>query len=279
MVKTLSDVPTPTVTSHSALPDQQSVSSRVESAVDWLHDSIQREAQGETPTAFQPTLTVVIPIYNEVRTVAEVIDRVAALDIEKQIILVDDGSSDGTREILSKFTGIEGFDVILHPNNQGKGAALQSGFLLARGEIVIVQDADLEYDPQDIFKVIAPILEGRSDVVYGSRYLENQTQDRSLVHRLGNWLLTQFSNWMTSNRLTDMETCYKAIRTPILRSIAIEQRRFGFEPEITAKLARRGYRILEVPITYRSRSWKEGKKIGFNDLLNTLWCIVRYRFQ
>lgn len=243
-----------------------SVTQRVEKTIDVLQNRLQ-----------PPILTVVIPVYNEAATVVSVIERVASLEVDKQIILVDDGSTDGTSEVLAAYIGRDGFEVILHPVNQGKGAALQSGFQRAQGDIVIVQDADLEYDPRDILSVIAPILDGRSDVVYGSRYLANCNQDPSMIHRLGNWLLTQFSNWMTSNRLTDMETCYKAIRRSVLQSIKIEQRRFGFEPEITAKLAVRGHRILEVPVSYRSRSWKEGKKIGVKDLINTLWCIVRYR--
>lgn len=247
--------------------------------LDRIEDAI-AELQGPQQNRFlAPAVSVVIPVFNERGTIEEVIHRVSSIDIDKQIILVDDGSTDGTREILSSYIGRKGFDVILHPCNQGKGAALQSGFQHAYGEVVIVQDADLEYDPQDILRVIAPILEGQSDVVYGSRYLKNSHQDPSVIHRLGNWILTQFSNCMTSNHLTDMETCYKAIRREILTSIDIEQRRFGFEPEITAKLSRRGHRILEVPVSYRSRSWKEGKKIGFKDLVNTLWCIVRYRFS
>lgn len=253
------------------------VAKRIEASFDWIQKAPQAEWDSHVKTG--PSLTVVIPVFNERNTVAEIIEQVAELEIDKQIILVDDGSTDGTQEVLSSYIGRKDFEVVLHPRNQGKGAALQSGFQRARGEIVIVQDADLEYDPKDILNVIAPILEGRSDVVYGSRYLANSVQDPSVIHRLGNWLLTQFSNWMTSNRLTDMETCYKAIRRTILQSIDIEQRRFGFEPEITAKLARRGHRILEVPISYRSRSWKEGKKIGVKDLINTLWCIVRYRFN
>ncbi|MFO0012516.1 MAG: glycosyltransferase family 2 protein [Planctomycetota bacterium] len=252
---------------------------RIEGAVDWLEETSHREPESTKHSLDTPALSIVIPAYNERRTIEQVIERVSALPIDKQIILVDDASTDGTREILSRYIGRKGFDVVVHPCNQGKGAALKSGFQLARGEVVIVQDADLEYDPQDILSVIAPILEGRSDVVYGSRYLMDGRQDPSAIHRLGNWLLTQFSNWMTANRLTDMETCYKAIRRTLLQSIDIEQKRFGFEPEITAKLARRGHRILEVPVSYRSRSWKEGKKIGFKDLINTLWCIVRYRFN
>jgi glycosyltransferase involved in cell wall biosynthesis len=252
---------------------------RIEDAIAQLKECDRNHSTAFPPASKRPSLSVVIPVFNERRTIEEVIARVSALDIDKQIILVDDGSIDGTREILSSYMDRKGFDVVLHPCNQGKGAALQSGFQHARGEVVIVQDADLEYDPQDILRVIGPILEGDSDVVYGSRYLKNSHQDPSLIHRLGNWILTQFSNCMTANRLTDMETCYKAIRGDVLKTIHIEQKRFGFEPEITAKLSRRGYRIFEVPISYRSRSWKEGKKIGWRDLVNTLWCIVRYRFN
>jgi glycosyltransferase involved in cell wall biosynthesis len=223
-------------------------------------------------------LTVVIPVFNEVQTIDSVVRAVQALPIEKQIVIVDDGSTDGTRQVLEQYAESPDIDVFLHLTNQGKGAALQSGFRIAAGDVVIVQDADLEYNPNDILRVIAPILEGKADVVYGSRYLDGGVQDPSWLHRFGNQVLTGFSNWMTSSRLTDMETCYKAMRRTVLTSMNIEQRRFGFEPEITAKLARRGYHIHEVPIGYQSRSWKEGKKIGIKDLFNTLWCIVRYRF-
>lgn len=261
---------------------RESVTSRLEETVGRIENVLQSVSQ---PVAFDSPasreavpLSVVVPVFNERKTIEQVIERVASLAIEKQIIVVDDGSTDGTREILARFVGRPGLEIVLHACNQGKGAALKSGFERARGEVVIVQDADLEYDPQDILKVIRPILEGQTDVVYGSRYLDACHQDPSRLHRFGNWLLTQLSNCMTSNRLTDMETCYKAIRRTVLHSITIEQRRFGFEPEITAKLARGGHRIVEVPVSYRSRSWKEGKKIGVRDLVNTLWCIVRYRF-
>ena len=201
------------------------------------------------------------------------------MDIEKQLIIVDDGSSDGTREAIAALRGNDGITVVLHEKNQGKGAAIQSGIRLATGDILIVQDADLEYDPKDILKVIKPILDGESDVVYGSRYLANSHQDQSALHRFGNACLTGFSNWMTNQSLTDMETCYKAFRRELIQGIRIEQRRFGFEPEITAKLAKKKIVIREVPISYRSRSWQEGKKIGVKDLISTLYCIVRYRFQ
>lgn len=266
---------------------RESVTDRLEETVGRIENVLQNVSQPvasyapamrEAVAPSAVPLSVVVPVFNERKTIEQVIERVASLAIEKQIIVVDDGSTDGTREILARYVGCPGLEIVLHACNQGKGAALKSGFERARGEVVIVQDADLEYDPQDILKVIMPILNGESDVVYGSRYLDACHQDPSRLHRFGNWLLTQLSNYMTSNQLTDMETCYKAVRRTVLDSITIEQRRFGFEPEITAKLARRGHRIVEVPVSYRSRSWKEGKKIGVRDLVNTLWCIVRYRF-
>lgn len=244
----------------------------LDSASQWLKDA-------QSPLISAPQLSVIIPAYNEAKTLHQVIESVLALDVRKQLILVDDGSSDGTREAIEAYCGRDGITVVLHEKNQGKGAAIQSGIRLATGDIVIVQDADLEYDPQDILKVIKPILDGESDVVYGSRYLANSHQDQSALHRFGNACLTGFSNWMTSQRLTDMETCYKAFRRELIQGIRIEQRRFGFEPEITAKLAKKKIVIREVPISYKSRSWEEGKKIGIKDLISTLYCIVRYRFH
>ena len=226
-----------------------------------------------------PQVSVIIPAYNELNTILTVVESVLALDVSKQIIIVDDGSTDGTREIISSLKGRSGIEVVLQEQNQGKGAAIQAGIEIARGDIVIVQDADLEYDPRDILQVIQPILDGETDVVFGSRYLADSHQDQSAFHRFGNACLTGFSNWMTNQRLTDMETCYKAFRRPLIQSIKIDQKRFGFEPEITAKLAKKKIRIREVPISYKSRSWDEGKKIGVRDLISTLWCIVRYRFQ
>ena len=226
-----------------------------------------------------PQLSVIIPAYNESETIRRVVDSVLDLDISKQIIVVDDGSTDGTQETIRTLQGQQGLEVVFHPRNQGKGAAIQTGIRLALGDIVIVQDADLEYDPQDILRVIQPIIDGETDVVFGSRYLSNSHQDQSAVHRLGNALLTGLSNWMTNQRLTDMETCYKAFRRQLIQSIPIEQKRFGFEPEITAKLARKKIQIREISISYKSRSWQEGKKIGIRDLISTLWCILRYRFR
>lgn len=225
-----------------------------------------------------PQLTVVIPAYNELATLSEIVERVCRLPISKQVIVVDDGSLDGTQQLIRDLADRFPIEPIFHSINQGKGAAIQTGFAAARGEIVIVQDADLEYEPEQIMQVIAPIQAGEAEVVYGSRYLASDNHHDSWIHRLGNRFLTGLSNLASGQKLTDMETCYKAFRRELLQSIHIEQRRFGFEPEITAKLARRGISIQEVPIRYQPRSWDEGKKIGVRDLFNALWCIVRYRF-
>jgi glycosyltransferase involved in cell wall biosynthesis len=253
-------------------PPSDSALQALDSASQWL-------MKVQSPRVSAPQLSIIIPAYNEAKTLNQVIESVLALDIEKQLIIVDDGSFDGTREAIEALQGRDGITVVLHEKNQGKGAAIQSGIRLATGDILIVQDADLEYDPKDILKVIKPILDGESDVVYGSRYLANSHQDQSVLHRFGNACLTWFSNWMTNQRLTDMETCYKAFRRELIQGIQIDQRRFGFEPEITAKLAKKKMLIREVPISYKSRSWQEGKKIGVKDLISTLYCIVRYRFQ
>ncbi len=233
----------------------------------------------ETFTAIRPELTVVIPVYNEPETVLEIVQRVHRLPITKQIIVVNDGSTDNTADALDQLAYLDDVEVIEHDINCGKGAALQTGFQHARGKFVIVQDADLEYDPIDIMKVIEPLRTGQCDVVYGSRYLDSAEQDPSRLHRFGNWLLTTLSNRLTGLQLTDMETCYKAVRRDVLDKIQIEQSRFGFEPEITAKLARQKVRIREVGVSYNCRSWKDGKKIGFKDLISTLCCIVRYGFK
>lgn len=231
---------------------------------------------GRESSAASVELTVVIPVYNEPHTVVDIVAKVRQLPITKQIIVVNDGSTDATSQSLIPLERSGDVEVVHHGANRGKGAALQTGFRLARGKFVIVQDADLEYDPNDILKVIEPLADGRADVAYGSRYLSADHQDPSRLHRLGNWLLTTMSNAFSGYRLTDMETCYKAFRRDVLSNIKIEQARFGFEPEITAKLARAGMRIEEVAIGYHSRGWDEGKKIGWRDLVNTLYCIVRY---
>lgn len=221
-------------------------------------------------------ISVVIPVFNEERTIQTVLARVAALPLPKEIIVVDDASTDGTRELLAQYEAAHDLHVIFKPQNEGKGAALRTGFRRASGDVVVIQDADLEYDSRDILPLVKPIVCGEADVVYGSRYLGQEPQDRSRLHRLGNRLLTGASNCLTGLDLTDMETCYKAFRRDVLRGFEIQQNRFGFEPEVTARIARRGHRICEVPVRYSARSYAEGKKIGLADLLSTLWCILRY---
>jgi glycosyltransferase involved in cell wall biosynthesis len=224
-----------------------------------------------------PLLSVVIPCFNEAATILDLIERVRRAPVgSMQIIVVDDGSSDGTREILS---GLKGDDltVLLHERNLGKGAALATGFAAAQGEICIVQDADLEYDPQEYPLVIGPIVQGKADVVFGSRF-QGSAPHRVVYfwHRVGNGLLTLLSNMLTDLNLTDMETCYKAFRTDVIQSIPICERRFGFEPEITAKVAKRHCRVYEVGISYYGRTYEEGKKIGWRDGVRAIWCILKY---
>lgn len=227
----------------------------------------------------RPALSIVIPVFNEHDTIASVLGRVMALAIDKQIVIVDDGSTDGTREFLRDLPSHPEIAIFLHASNQGKGSALQTGFRMADGEIIIVQDADQEYDPNDILRVIAPIQLGLADVVYGSRFLSGEHPSAGWLHRQGNALLTWLSNRTTGQNLTDMETCYKAFRRDVLQSLSIRQSRFGFEPEVTAKLARRNIPIAEVSISYHARSWAQGKKIGIRDLFNAIYCILRYAWM
>jgi len=222
-----------------------------------------------------PVLSVVVPVFNEAATVREILARVRASPVGKEIVVVDDGSTDGTREILAKESG-DDLRVILHERNRGKGAALRTGFEAARGQIVIVQDADLEYDPAEYGVLLGPILDGRADAVFGSRFLGGPHRVLYFRHRLGNAFLTFCSNLASNLNLTDMETCYKAVRRDVLQSITLCEDRFGFEPEVTHKLARAGARIYEVPISYSGRTYEEGKKIGWKDGVRALWCIWKF---
>ena len=222
-------------------------------------------------------LSVVIPAFNEAKTIREIVARVLAVPVEKEILIIDDGSTDGTREMLRELDGRDGVRVFLQPVNQGKGAAVSVGFRHATGDVVVVQDADLEYDPMEYLKLLAPIEQGHADVVYGSRFLGGGAR-RVLYfwHTIGNRFLTLASNMFTNLNLTDMETCYKMFRREVVQSMTIESRRFGIEPEITAKVARRGYRVFEVPISYYGRTYEEGKKIGLKDAFSALWTIIRH---
>jgi len=227
------------------------------------------------------TLSVVIPVYNEKATLLSILSAVEAAPasgLRKEIIVVDDFSSDGTRDILKeRIEGRDGILVLYHDRNQGKGAALRTGIARTTGDIVLVQDADLEYDPQEYPKLLAPILAGKADVVYGSRFAGGESK-RVLFfwHSVGNRFLTTLSNIFTNLNLSDMETCYKAFRGEVLRGIRIEEERFGFEPEVTSKVARLGCRIYEVGISYSGRTYAEGKKIDWKDGVRAIWCILKY---
>ncbi len=223
-------------------------------------------------------LSVVIPCYNEVRTIRHIVDRVRAAPVaEKEIIIVDDCSRDGTRDLLRTEIAPLVDKLLFHEVNQGKGAALRTGFRAATGDVVVVQDADLEYDPQDYPRLLQPILEGKADVVFGSRFQGGQPhREVYFWHMVGNKVLTLLSNMATNINLTDMETCYKVFRREVLQRIEIEENRFGFEPEITAKVARLGVVIYEVGISYYGRTYAEGKKIGWRDGFRALWAIAKY---
>ncbi|HMD12985.1 MAG TPA: glycosyltransferase family 2 protein [Bacteroidota bacterium] len=221
-------------------------------------------------------ISVVVPVFNERNTIESIVDRIKAVPLIKEIVVVDDFSNDGTRDILSKMNG-DIVKVIYHEKNMGKGAALRTGFCNVTNDIVIVQDADLEYDPGEYHKLIKPIVDGKADVVYGSRFMGSEPH-RVLYfwHMIGNKILTFLSNMFTNLSLTDMETCYKVFRSEILKNITIEENRFGFEPEITAKLAKMDLRIYEVGISYAGRSYKEGKKINWKDGFSAIRCIIKY---
>ena len=237
---------------------------------------------GPLPPKVFRKVSIVIPVYNEVNTVHALLMRVVAADtlrLEKEVIVVDDGSTDGTRGVLARWVGHPLVRVIEKPRNEGKGAALRTGFQYVTGDIVIIQDADLEYDPADYPKLLTPIVENKADVVYGSRFLGFPRRVLYFWHTVGNRWLTILSNMFTNLNLTDMETCYKVFWAEILREVTFESNRFGFEPEFTVKVAKRRYRIYEVPVAYYGRSYAEGKKITWRDGLAALFWIIYYTLK
>lgn len=227
-------------------------------------------------------LTILMPVFNEVRTIREILRQVDAADaagLEKDLIIVDDGSTDGTREFLQKLDGLKTpFRVLFHAQNMGKGAALRTALTYATGDIILIQDADLEYDPGDYPELLAPILAGRADVVYGSRIRGGKpVRDFSLVYLWGNKFVTFVANLLYGAALTDMETCYKVFRADVIKNIQIRANRFEFEPEITAKVLKRRHKIVELPISYYGRDRAEGKKLSWRDGIGTLWTLIKYR--
>ncbi len=224
-----------------------------------------------------PLLSVVMPVFNERATIEEIISRVLRVPIRIELIVVDDGSTDGTRDALQTLQRERGFRLVLQPKNQGKGAALRRGFQDVTGDLVVIQDADLEYSPEEYPGLIELICQGRADVVYGSRFL-GRHRVFLFTHYLGNRLLTLLTNVLYNTMLSDMETCYKVMRTEVLRSMSLKSNSFGIEPELTAKIFKRGYRVYEVPITYDGRSYDEGKKITWRDGVVALWVLLKYRF-
>ena len=224
-----------------------------------------------------PLLSVVMPCYNEKDTIEEIVRRVLAVPIRTELIIVDDGSKDGTRDILQRLAGELPIKVIMQPANAGKGSALRRGFQEVSGDLVVIQDADLEYSPEEFPQLIELICQGRADVVYGSRFL-GRHRVFMFTHYAGNCLLTFITNVLYNTMLSDMETCYKVMRTDVLRSMTLDSNGFGIEPELTAKIFKRHYRVYEIPITYDGRGYEEGKKITWRDGLVALWVLLKYRF-
>ena len=224
-------------------------------------------------------LSVIMPVYNEAGTIDEIIRRVMAVGVPKELIVVDDGSTDGTREKLRALPPAEGLRLLFHPRNQGKGAAVRTGLAAARGDVMVIQDADLEYDPQEFQELLKPILRGDADVVFGSRLSGGRPQRMYLFwHKVANKFLCLALNILYNTTLTDMETCYKMFTRPVLESLRLRSDGFDIEPEITAKIFKRDWRVYEVPISYYGRTYREGKKIRFVDGLIALWTLLKYRF-
>ena len=224
-------------------------------------------------------LSVIIPVYNEVHNINMIVKRVQDTKLATEIVIVDDGSKDGTREILQKMDGKKKIRVILHEKNQGKGAAVVTGMKAAKGEIILIQDADLEYDPRDYPTLLKPIQEGLADVVYGSRFLGGPHRVTMFWHQVANKLLTLITNILYDSILTDMETGYKVFRRKVIEGMTIKAKRFNFEPEFTAKILKRKYRIYEVPISFNPRDYSEGKKIKLHDAFEAVWALIKYRFM
>ena len=234
-------------------------------------------ARRHAPTLVDPLLSVVMPAYNERNTIEEIIRRVLAVPLRIELIVVDDASTDRTRDILHALAPALAFTLLLQPNNRGKGAALRKGFAAVTGDIVVIQDADLEYSPEEYPQLIELISAGRADVVYGSRFI-GRHRVFLFTHYVGNRLLTFLTNILYNTILSDMETCFKAMRVDVLRSMTLRSDRFGIEPELTAKIFKRGYRVYEVPITYDGRGYDEGKKITWKDGIVAVWTLLKYRF-